>query len=69
MPSSSDFHSAQERVLRAYDELTAALLLVDLTMMRSTRKLVLDCYWTINELRTNPVQQSMEPPDPDDGPF
>lgn len=55
MPSSSECHGAQERVLRAYDELTLALHAIDLHTLRSARKLVLDCYWTINELRLQSV--------------
>lgn len=60
MPTSADYYLVQERLLRAYDELGYCLMFVDLQTIKTTRRLVLDCYWTVNELRTNAVQASME---------
>jgi len=54
----TDYAAAQDELLAAYDHLTLATIACNLQTMKTARRLVLDCYWQINELRTNPPGHS-----------
>lgn len=65
MPSSDDFQSVRQHLLRAYDELTLALSLLNLQTIKTVRGHVLDCYWLVNEMHLNPVADMID--EVDDG--